>query len=142
MEISHVWDAGFHHVMVCSRLACVSKYYEPYISLIFHFFSGLGKPWITETADTESVYTGARLYQWVRGNDCTSGYGGTTVQLGTGERLYQYIRELDCTSGYGGTTVPVGTGARLYQWVRGTTIHNEYFSDFIYKTNTASWDLD
>jgi hypothetical protein len=37
--------------------------YEPFISLIFQFiFSGRGKPWITETADTESVDTGARLY--------------------------------------------------------------------------------
>jgi hypothetical protein len=39
----------------------ISLIYEPFISLIFHFFSG-SKPRITETADTESVYTGARLY--------------------------------------------------------------------------------
>jgi hypothetical protein len=36
--------------------------YEPFVSLIFQFFSGRGKPWITETAHTESVDTGARLY--------------------------------------------------------------------------------
>jgi hypothetical protein len=37
--------------------------YEPFISLIFQlFFSGRGEPRITETADTESVDTGARLY--------------------------------------------------------------------------------
>jgi hypothetical protein len=36
--------------------------YEPFISLIFQvFFSGRGEPRITETADTESVNTGARL---------------------------------------------------------------------------------
>jgi hypothetical protein len=39
-------------------------------------------------ADAESVGTGARQYQWVRGHDCTSGYGGTTVPVGTGARLY------------------------------------------------------
>jgi hypothetical protein len=36
--------------------------YEPFISLIFQFFSGCGKPRIIETADTQSVDTGARLY--------------------------------------------------------------------------------
>jgi hypothetical protein len=37
--------------------------YEPFISLIFQFcFSGSSKPRITETAETESVDTGARLY--------------------------------------------------------------------------------
>jgi hypothetical protein len=36
---------------------------EPFISLIFKlFFSGRGKSRITETADTESVDTGARPY--------------------------------------------------------------------------------
>jgi hypothetical protein len=33
---------------------------EPFISLIFNFFSGRGKSWITENADTESVITGGR----------------------------------------------------------------------------------
>jgi hypothetical protein len=37
--------------------------YEPSISLIFTFFSG---PRITETADSESVDTGARLYSKFR----------------------------------------------------------------------------
>jgi hypothetical protein len=36
--------------------------YEPVISLIFQFFSGRGKPRVTESADTESVDTGARQY--------------------------------------------------------------------------------
>jgi hypothetical protein len=35
--------------------------YEQFISLIFNFFSGRGKPRITETANTESVDMGARL---------------------------------------------------------------------------------
>jgi hypothetical protein len=33
--------------------------YEPFISLIFQFFLGHGKPWITETMDTESADVGA-----------------------------------------------------------------------------------
>jgi hypothetical protein len=36
--------------------------YKPFISLISHFFSGRGEPWITESADTESADTSARLY--------------------------------------------------------------------------------
>jgi hypothetical protein len=36
--------------------------YEPIISLFFQYFLGRGEPRITETADTESVDTGARLY--------------------------------------------------------------------------------
>jgi hypothetical protein len=36
--------------------------YEMFISLIFQFFSGHGKPQITETADTESADTGAQPY--------------------------------------------------------------------------------
>jgi hypothetical protein len=36
--------------------------YELFISLIFQFFPGHGKPQITETADTESVNVGAQLY--------------------------------------------------------------------------------
>jgi hypothetical protein len=35
---------------------------EPFIYLVLKFFSGRGKPRITETADTESVDTGARMY--------------------------------------------------------------------------------
>jgi hypothetical protein len=34
------------------------KTYEPFIYLIFKFFSGHGRPQITETADTESVDRG------------------------------------------------------------------------------------
>jgi hypothetical protein len=40
---------------------CVETY-EPFISLIFQFFCGRGKPRITEITDTESADTGARLY--------------------------------------------------------------------------------
>jgi hypothetical protein len=36
--------------------------YEPFIALIFQFFSGRGESLVTETADTESMDTGARLY--------------------------------------------------------------------------------
>jgi hypothetical protein len=36
--------------------------YEPFISLIFQFISGRGEPRVTETANTKSVNTGARLY--------------------------------------------------------------------------------
>jgi hypothetical protein len=56
-----VWTAGFHHVTARSRLAHFETY-EPFISFIFKFFSGRGKSWITETADTESVDIGAHLY--------------------------------------------------------------------------------
>jgi hypothetical protein len=56
-----IWAARFHHVTSHSHLAHVSKH-EPFISLIFNFFSGHGKPWITETADSESADTEAWLY--------------------------------------------------------------------------------
>jgi hypothetical protein len=47
-------------------LACAPfKTYEPFISLIFDFFSGSGEPRITEFADSESVGTGARLYIYI-----------------------------------------------------------------------------
>jgi hypothetical protein len=36
--------------------------YEPFISLIFQFFLSRSKPQITETTDTESADTRARLY--------------------------------------------------------------------------------
>jgi hypothetical protein len=35
---------------------------EMFISLIFKFFSGRGKPGITETVDTGPMDTGTRLY--------------------------------------------------------------------------------
>jgi hypothetical protein len=55
----HVWAAGFHHVTARSRLATVFKL----IYLFFQFsFSGGGKPRITETTDTESENTRARLH--------------------------------------------------------------------------------
>jgi hypothetical protein len=54
----HVWAAGSHHVTARSHLVCFETY-DLFISLIFQFFSGRGKPQITETSDTESVDTGA-----------------------------------------------------------------------------------
>jgi hypothetical protein len=52
----HIWTAGFHRGMAHSRLARVLKLMNR-ISLIFKFFLGHGKPWITENADTESIDT-------------------------------------------------------------------------------------
>jgi hypothetical protein len=57
-----VWVAGFHHVTSRSRLAGVLKLMNRLFLQFSNFFSGRGKPRITETADTESVDTGARLY--------------------------------------------------------------------------------
>jgi hypothetical protein len=39
---------------------------ELFISLIFQFWGGRGKPWITETADNESVDMEAHLYFYPR----------------------------------------------------------------------------
>jgi hypothetical protein len=52
----HVWAAGFHHFMAHSRLGHVLKLNEPFVSLIFQFFSGRSKPQI--------------LNQWIWGHDC------------------------------------------------------------------------
>jgi hypothetical protein len=59
-----VWAAGFYRVTVLS-LGGRSETYETFISLIFRFFSGRGKPRINEAAVTESVHTGARLYIYI-----------------------------------------------------------------------------
>jgi hypothetical protein len=56
-----IWAAGFHQLTACPRLAHFETY-EPFVSLISNFLGGRGKPWITETTDTESADTGARLY--------------------------------------------------------------------------------
>jgi hypothetical protein len=44
--------------------------YEPFIPLIFTFFSGRGKPQIIESVDTESTNMGAHTYcttdHWMR----------------------------------------------------------------------------
>jgi hypothetical protein len=53
----HIWTAGFHHIMAHSHLARFETY-ELFISLILNFFLGHGKPWITETMDTESADMG------------------------------------------------------------------------------------
>jgi hypothetical protein len=59
-SIGRIWAAGFHHITARSRLARFETY-EPFIYLIFLFFSGRGKPQINESADTESADTGVRL---------------------------------------------------------------------------------
>jgi hypothetical protein len=56
-----VWAAVFHHVTARSRLARFLKLMNIYFCN-FPIFSGRGKPWITETADTESMDMRARLY--------------------------------------------------------------------------------
>jgi hypothetical protein len=56
-----VCAAGFHHVTARSRLAGVLKLMNR-LFLYFSNFSGCYKLRITETADNESVDTGARLY--------------------------------------------------------------------------------
>jgi hypothetical protein len=54
-----VWAARFHHITARSRLAKFLKI----IKINFPIFSARGKPRSTETADTESVDTEARLYR-------------------------------------------------------------------------------
>jgi hypothetical protein len=56
-----VWAAGFLHVTVHSLLARDLKLTNLYL-FNFHFFSDRDKLQITETTDTQSVDTGARLY--------------------------------------------------------------------------------
>ena len=67
-----VWAAGFHHAKARSRLGARFETYEHFISLIFKFlFSDRGKMQITDTADTESVDKGARLYCfYTRSQNC------------------------------------------------------------------------
>jgi hypothetical protein len=61
--MSQVLGAGFHHVTARSRLARVLKLMNP-LSLLFSiYFSGHGKPRVTETVDT-----GARLYFDIKKN--------------------------------------------------------------------------
>jgi uncharacterized protein YifE (UPF0438 family) len=60
-SIGRVWAAGFHHVTARSRLARVLKLTNRLFNFP-NFFSGHGKPRITETADPESGKWGARLY--------------------------------------------------------------------------------
>jgi hypothetical protein len=57
-----VWAAGFHLVNSRSRLAGVLKLTNLYFFNFPIFFSGRVEPWITETADTESMDRGAHLY--------------------------------------------------------------------------------
>jgi hypothetical protein len=58
----HVWATGFHHVTARSRLAHILETYEPFISLIFKYFLGRSKPRVSETTDSKSADTEARLY--------------------------------------------------------------------------------
>ena len=58
-----VWATGFHHVTACSLLARVLKLMKCLFLQFSIFFSVRDKPWITETADTESADMGVRLYR-------------------------------------------------------------------------------
>jgi hypothetical protein len=60
-SIGRVKAAGFHHVTARSCLARVLKVMNC-LFFNFQFVFARGKPRITETADTESVVTGAQLY--------------------------------------------------------------------------------
>ena len=51
-SIWRVWAAGFHHVTARSRLACVWNLRTVQFFNFPNFFSGRGKPRITETTDT------------------------------------------------------------------------------------------
>ena len=58
-----MWAAGFHHVYGSFSLGARFETYDPFISLIFqNFFSGRGKTWITENADTVHWYVGPPVY--------------------------------------------------------------------------------
>jgi len=68
-NIGYIWAAGYHHVMLRSRLAHVLKLMKClFLKFSNFFFSGCGKTWITETADTESADTGAQLYVYIQLN--------------------------------------------------------------------------
>jgi hypothetical protein len=56
-----IWAAGFHHVTARSRLVRVLKLMKRLFLYFSNLFSGCGEPRIIETAETESVDTGARL---------------------------------------------------------------------------------
>jgi hypothetical protein len=58
----HVWAAAFQHVMAHSCLARFLKLINCLFLKFSNFFSGRGKLRITETVDTESMDTGAHLY--------------------------------------------------------------------------------
>jgi hypothetical protein len=57
-----VWTAGFHQVTARSRLERVLKIMSPLFLEFSNFFSGRGELLITETEDTVSADTWARLY--------------------------------------------------------------------------------
>jgi hypothetical protein len=57
----HIWAAVFHHGTARSCLARVLKLMNCNF-FNFHFYSDRSKPQTIETADTESVDTGARMY--------------------------------------------------------------------------------
>jgi len=58
-----VWAAGFHRVTARSRLVRVLKLMDRLFLLFSKYFSGRGKPRITETTDIESADTEVRLYE-------------------------------------------------------------------------------
>jgi hypothetical protein len=55
-----IWDAGFHHVTACSQLAGILTLPAHFFNFPIFFYQS--EPQLTETADTESVDTGACLY--------------------------------------------------------------------------------
>jgi hypothetical protein len=62
LSTGRIWAAGSHHDTARSRLARVLKLMNSLFLQFSNFFLGRGKPRTTETVDTESVDTGARLY--------------------------------------------------------------------------------
>jgi hypothetical protein len=63
-KMSQVLGAFGYWISPCYGLFSLGarfETYEPLISLIFYSFSGRGKLWKIETADTESVYTAVRM---------------------------------------------------------------------------------
>jgi hypothetical protein len=75
--------------------------YKPFISLIFQFFSGRGEPRISETKDTESMDTRARLYSniKVRENPCNGSQVFPWEQTDVRSERYDEanIRNFECT---------------------------------------------
>jgi hypothetical protein len=58
-----------HWILPCySQFSFGTRFetYGPFISLILNFLGGHGKPWLTETVDTESVDKGAHQYLQIK----------------------------------------------------------------------------
>jgi len=57
-SIGRIWAAGFHHVMVRSRLVRILKLMNRLFLSFSKFYLGRSKPRITETADSQSTDMG------------------------------------------------------------------------------------